>query len=278
MTDDIIQRIKKIAHEVSEGFLLFGNDMDEAILQKFNDGEIDNVEMLKRVCEHSNQNVYLAKFNDGESRKNISFPVADFNSIRKNIDESERSMELYETPPEDFRSALEMVIDNAVKEQEQEKDAEIKLGKDDAYAATEYRNQFARLANTVGMMKTASIEEFESGFNLIYHDAKRIVANGESLGDMAKVATRFVMEEGLNPKGVMKAYGIIEKELVDSGFSVNTGFTKLSSLKINHSSIALRPVRKMSLAIEKIAALEEMEGRLNTVVTAFDRVIKKNVE
>lgn len=277
MASDIIQRIKQISHEVSEGFLLFGHDMNEAIAKKYNDGEIDNTEMLKRICEQANQNVYLAKFNDADGRRNITFPIANYESIKENIDESERSMESYNAPPEDFRSALEMVVDQVIEEACQEKTAsDQKLEKNAVYEANEYRNQFARLHNAVGMMKTAAAEEFESGFNLIYHNAKKIVSNGESLGDMAKIAARCAIEEGINPNGVMKAYGIIEKELVDSGFTVRNEFTKLSSLKINHSSLSLRPVREMGLAIEKIAALEEMEANIKKVVNAFDKVIQQN--
>jgi hypothetical protein len=94
---------------------------------------------------------------------------------------------------------------------------------------------------------------------------------------MAKIAARCIQEDGLNPNGVMKAYGIIEKELVNSGFNVNTEFTKISSLKINHSAISLRPVKEMTLAIEKVAAFSEMENNLNIVVAAIDRLVKKNV-
>lgn len=270
---DIVQRIKNIAHEASEGYLLFNNSMNEIISKKFNDGEIDNQEMLKRICEQANQNVYLSKFSNASERGNITFDIADFDSIKKNIDESEKSMELYDTPPEDFRSALETIVDDSVVPQEKTAG----WTKDDTYALTQYRQQFARLSNAVGMMKTASMEELESGFNLIYHNAKRMAANGESLGDMAKIAARCIQEDGLNPNGVIKAYGIIEKELVNSGFNVNTDFTKISSLKINHASMALRPVKDMSIAIEKIAALAEMENNINTVITAIDRLVKKNV-
>ena len=41
--------------------------------------------------------------------------------------------------------------------------------------------------------------------------------------------------------------------------------------------MALRPVKEMSIAIEKIAALSEMEKNVNAVVEAIDRLVKKNV-
>jgi len=273
----IIQRIKNIAHEVSEGYLLFDNDMNEAILQKYNDGEIDNIEMLKRVCEQSNQNVYLAKFNNGEGRSNITFPIADFDSIKKNIDESEKSMELYDTPPEDFRSALELVVDSVGNNAEEEKTASLnKLSGDSMHEALEFRNRFAQFSNAVGILKTAAEQEMESGFNLMYHDAKRVVANNDSIGDMAKIACRSVMEDGMNPEGVMKAYSVIQKGLENSGFNVRNDFTKISSLKINQKSLTLRPVKTMAIAIEKIAALDEMKKNIDTIVGAFDKVLKAN--
>ncbi len=278
MAEDIVQKIKKVAHDVSEGFLLFGKDMNEAIIQKFNDGDLDNTEMLKRACEQANQNVYLAKFSKEEDKGNISFPIADFNLVKENIDESERSMELYDAPPEDFRSALEMVVDNMAAAADQEKTASLeKLSRDDLFQAKSFRDKFARLVSAAEMMKTAAMEEFESSFNLIYHNAKKIVANGDSIGDMAKIASRSVIEDDMNPSGVMKAYGIIEKELTDSGFSVRNEFTKISSLKINHNSLQLRPAKEMTMAIEKIAAFEEMEENLQKVVNAIDNVIKENM-
>lgn len=276
MPDTIIHRIKKIAHEASEGFILFGNDMTEAIQQKYNDGVIDNKEMLKRICEQANQNVYLAKFNSGEDRGNIIFPIANCDSIQENIDESEQSMELYETPPEDFRSALELVVDSARQEQVEKTAGLQKLSGESVNEANEFRNRFAQFSNAIGMMKTAAEQEFESGFNVMHHNAKRIVANGDSLGDMAKIACRSVQEDGLNPNGVMKAYGIIEKDLGNSGFNVRNDFTKISSLKINHRSLTLRPVKEMAMAIEKIAVLDEMKTKVDAVVDAFDRVIKGN--
>ena len=268
----IIRRIKNIAHEVSEGYLLFDRSMNEAILQKFDDGEIDNTEILKRICEHANQNVYLSKFNDGD-RSNILFNIADYDLIKENIDESEQSMELYDTPPEDFRSALQMVVEGVEKTASLETE---KLSGESVNEANEFRNRYASFANVVGMMKTASEAELESGFNLMYHDAKRIVANGDSLGDMAKIASRCAIEDGVNPNGVMKAYSIIEEELNGSGYNVRNDFTKTSSLKINHQSIALRPIKEMALAIEKIAALEEMKANLDNITKAFDKVILKN--
>ena len=266
---DIIQRIKNIAHEVSEGYLIFGSSMNDAIIAKAD--EIDNMEMLKRICEHANQNVYLAKFQDPANRNNISFELSDFDTIKKNIQESEKSMELYDTPPDDFRSSLELAVEAP---SETEKTAS--CNHDEIFEAMQYKHQFERMANAFGMMKTAAMEEFESGFNLLYHDAKKLVAHGDSLGDMAKIAARCVKEDGLDPTSVMKAYGIIEKELVSSGFSVNTDFTKLSSMKINHSSVYLRPAKDMSIAIEKIAALEEMEENIKTIINAFGTIVYGN--
>jgi len=270
MPDDIIQRIKNAAHEVAEGYLLFGSSMNDAISKKANDGEIDNAEMLKRICEHANQNVYLSKFQDADSRRNITFDIAEFNVIKKNIDESEKSMELYAKPPEDFRSSLQMVVDAIVDENNAEEKTS-QMTKEARYTLNEYKQIFVKLAGAMEAVRVRSVNDAESGFNLISHDAKRMVANGESIGDLAKIASRCVKEDGLNPMPVMKAYGIIEKELVDGGFQVNTEFTKISSLKINHASITLRPVKAMSLAIEKIAACGEIISRINEIVETFDK-------
>jgi len=274
MADDIIQRIKNIAHEVSEGYLLFDKDMNEAITLRLNNGDIDNKEMLKRICEHANQNVYLAKFQDSQNRGNITFKLADYNDIKQSIDESENAMELYDKPPEDFRSSLEMAVEKIINDNSEEKTAEAQI--DALYILNEYKQVFVKLANAAEILKTEASNEVESNFNLIFHDAKRMVANGESLGDISKIASRCVVEDGLDPQPIMKTYGIIEKEMSDSGFSVDTEFTKLSSMRINHSSLMLRPVKSMSMALEKIAAFEEMFNNINGIVKTIEDFVRKH--
>ena len=274
MADDIIQRIKNIAHEVSENYLLFGSSMNESISQKFDKGEIDNTEMLKRICEHANQNVYLSKFQDKDARGNIIFDLADFGEIKKNIDESEKSMELYDRPPEDFRSSLEIAVDKIVEDRAgEEKTAG--MDKEAAHVLSEYKQVFVKLASAAESLKTESMGEVESSLNLMFGDAKRMVANGEYLGDIAKIASRCAQEDNINPYPVAKAYGIIEKELSNSGFDVNTEFTKVSSLKINHASAVLRPVKAMAMAIEKVSAFEEMTAKARSIVEIISEFERK---
>jgi len=278
MSNDIIQKIKNIAHEVAEKYLLFGDNMNDTITEKYNNNEIDNKEMLKRICEHANQNVYLAKFQNQSGRKNISFELADFDTIKKNIEESEKSMKLYETPPDDFRSSLEIVADILPKTEEGEGEGEEKtagIDKMAMYTLHEYKQVFVKLASAIENLKISSMQEIESNFDLISRNTKRMVANGESLGDISKIACRCIQEDGINPTPVMKTYAIIEKELVNNGFNVRTDFTKISSLKINHSSEALKPVKSLSLAFEKVSAFNEMLVNINNVIKMFDDFIKE---
>jgi hypothetical protein len=137
----------------------------------------------------------------------------------------------------------------------------------------DYHTRVERFEKTLESMRVSEVAAAEDAFIKMSHDAKMVVANGESLGDMAKIAARFAVEMGVGFEKVATAYGIIQEGLRKNGFAVNTEFTKLSSLKVNDASQILSPVKAFVLAIEKAAALKEMRVGVQAHRVAVGKII-----
>lgn len=271
MPDDIIQTIKDLAHRTSEDYLLLGKPMNGTLLAIWQEGDVENEEVLKRVCEQANQNVYLALFHDDTiDNTNIQFDLADFDTVQEHIQTSEKAMKDYQTPPDDFRSLLELLVTPSADERTANDNVKVA----ELHAMVEYRDAFRKFDSGLETLKTAETQAAEGAFNQMAHDAKLMVTRGESLGDIAKVAARSVGEMNIDMTKVARAYDLIHRELVCSGFHVKTSFTKVSALRINNNADVLKPAQTFALSIEKVAALEEMRVKIAGILKAFDKVIK----
>lgn len=270
----VISKIKDIAHKVSEDYIFLNKDMNESLSKVVQDGEIENLEILKRVCEHANQNVYLSLFNDPEvDNSDINFDVADFNKVSSEVKKSEEAMSDYDKSPENFRSGMMDIVFE--KEQGKPNEGE-KLAEMDM--VVQYRCAMNNLLNSIGMMKSAEEKVAENSIYEMSSDAKRLIANGESIGDIAKIASRHIKENiGTDPIKVASCYNQIHNELKRKSFKVKTGFTKISSNTINKNSVILKPVERFSMATTKIAALTEMQDNIKSRLNAFDKVIKSEI-
>jgi len=271
---DLIQRIKNSAHKVSEDYLLFNRSMNESLGDLIKEGSVDNEEVLKRICEHSNQNVYLSLHGDPDiDKSNITFEVADFSKVAHILKESEKAMNDYNTPPKDFRRDLDFAVTKVFGESEMsggEKIAELN-------EVVQHRDVLKSFLSKIEMMKTAEVNNAEQAFNEMANDAKTMVANGSSLGDISKIASRFVKE---NMEGdfikVAQCYNLIHDELLKSNFNVSTTFTKISSQRVNTDSRLLLPVKGFAESMAKLAGLEEMEDSVSKRLELFNKTIKEN--
>lgn len=277
---DLVQKIKDMSYKVAEDYLLLGKNMDANIVSLYLNGDIDNEEVLKRVCEHANQNVYLGLFNNPDVNKsNIIFDIANFNNIVPIIRESETAMNDFSTPPKDFRSNLSPASKNNEAENFDEDQADTDAPNIKKFAklqtAIYYRDALREFSNRVDMMKCAEENLAEESFNKMARDAKSMVARGESIGDISKIAARSVVESGGDFTKIAMAYDMIRQDLVDNNYKVSTEFTKISSMNINHGSEVLKPVHTFSTSISKIAALKEMQTSIANDLDILDSEIKK---
>jgi len=286
MSEEIIQSIKNIAHKVSEDYLLFGKNMNNSIVESYFSGEVGNDEILKRICEHANQNVYLGLFNNPSVNKaNITFDLADFNQIIPIIRESELAMNDIKTPPEDFRNKLNQVAtpiryNETAQEQEDDQTNEAKSVEKEAqlYEIVQYRDVLKNFMDKVATMICSEEKIAEQSFEQMRHDAKIVVAKGDSIGDLAKIASRNIKEMGGDFTKIAQAYDEIKLELIDHNFSVNTNFTKLSSMRINPKAEVLKPVNDFYFSLCKMAAFAEMKDNVSSILKSFDKIISNEMK
>ena len=297
MPDNIVQSIKDIAHKVSEDYIFTKKDMNEALVEAYQNGEIENDEVLKRICEHVNQNVYLSLFNDSLINKsNITFDIADFNKILPIIRESEKAMSALSASPIDYRSTLSMAAlpkrstesglkyeagENADEGGEDEQTAEMQSNVEKASSlnfAVEYRNSIQNFMNKVATLKSSEEQVAEAAFDKMAEDAKILVAKDDSIGDISKIAVRFIKESGFdNFIKVAEAYDMIHKNLVAGNYHVKTEFTKLSSMKINPHANILKPVYDFAISTTNIAGFDEMYKNASLILNIFNKYINEKI-
>jgi hypothetical protein len=274
----LIDHIKNIAHDISENYIIYKKDLNESILEVYYNGEIDNFEILKRICELVNQNVYLAIYNDSSADKtNIQFPLADFEYLKNEIQQSEKSMNDYEIPPEDFHNnAIAIINDNndiSLESIPENKYAYLK----DFTKLSQYNNSIDKFVNVLQCIKSQEIRNSKEELLKIANQTKSMVFNGESIGDIAKISSRYIKSEGFDIDKIAAVYNLIYKDLIKDGFSVSTEFTKLSSFTINKNSEIFKPVKEFMLCIEKAAACQEMIDNVSKLNKSFKKVIKEEV-
>ena len=266
---DLVDLIKLMSHGVTENYLKLGVKPNDSISSLLQEGAVPNDEVLKRVIELTNQNIYLSLFNDKSVDKtNITFDLADYDKIK----ESESNMNDYAVEPKDFRVFTPMAdIDVKPSGIVPEK---IKLGA--LNECVQYRDRMNTFVSKMATLREASALEAIDLFNKMAHDAKLMVANGESIGDISKLACLVIKDENIDFTKTAKAYEIIRQELVKKGFFVKTDFTKVSSMTPNPDSEALQPAKAFAVAIEKRAAFDDMYNNAKKVLDQFNYLIKNH--
>jgi hypothetical protein len=266
----MMEKIRDISSAVIDAYVKDKIPLNDSILHLFD--SIDNNEILKRICELVNQNVYLSLFHtSGIDRSNIVFDVADYEKLKSEINKRKMAMNDYSVGPKDYRNSLEIVAVPVEIKRPIDKTA----GIDQKYLLINELNRFEKLAGFLEIVKSAEIGSVDQNFDKILKDSLAIVHKGESLGDMAKLASRNIQEMGLNPAKIMRVYDEVSKAIGDEGYYVRNDFTKISSQKINKNSDILKPSKEIALSIEKIAALNEMIENVKKVIAGYKNELKK---
>ena len=293
MSNDIIQTIKNLAHKISEDYLFTKKDMNDALVESYLNGDIENEEVLKRICEHANQNVYLSLFNDPTVNKaNITFDIVDFNKILPIIRESETAMSDLNITPTDYKSTTGVSAapkmpgpqyENQENEGEQdEQTAEMQSNVEKSAsleAVVAYRDNLKNFIDKIACFKSQEEKQAEIAFDKMAEDTKLLIAKDDSIGDIAKLATRYAKDLGAdNFVKVAQAYDMIHKNLVDGNYHVKTEFTKISSMKINPNAEMLKPVHNFVMSTSKISGFEEMHKNASLLLDRFNSYISQELK
>ena len=95
---------------------------------------------------------------------------------------------------------------------------------------------------------------------------KSLIANGESIADMSKLALLYTKKRGYDIQKTAKLYGAISEDLQKQGFDTTKEFTKISSLKVNMKSDIYKPIEEYHQSLMKIAGFRDMSNNIQEVI------------
>lgn len=270
---DLMQKIKDMSHVVTEKFLINKEPINSQIAALYHSGEICNEEVLKRVCELVNQNVYLALFNDSTiDNSNIQFDYANYDKLVGEMKENEAAMNSYSTPPSDFRVSLGSVFSTSPSEKvahdnTYEKLANINMAINDA-------SNIEKMMRTFESIRDEAVKVAEQSYLDMERDAKTAMGHGDSIGDLAKIASRYTVEMGLGFHKVAAAYDMISGDLETHGHDVRTDITKVSSQRLNYDAQLLKPIEKFATAVGVVEAMDELIANMSKIATAVGAILE----
>ena len=264
----MIDSIKALANKISEAYLNKGENLNDSAFKVSTEHKL-NEELVKRLCEFANQNTYLAIFHsDRAKRGNITFDVANAENVLKRIKEIHMADNDYLKSPEDFRLSDEYGQDEEHEEPSWSamSDVPIKERFTDLNKQLRISDRLAVLLSAIKTMKNQEERGAEDSALKLSSYCKGLVHNGESFGDMAKLALRYTKEKEYNIEKTAKLLSIIGDHLTERGYNVNGELTKTSSLKINHNSETFKPIEDYHQSLLKLAGLREMEETITKLV------------
>lgn len=265
-----IDVINKIAYDAAQAFLMNKSDLTDFIKTAAVSNDL-NPEEIKRVCEKANQNTYLGLFHDANTdRANIFFKLADFDEISSNISREDIAMNDYDVTPQDYRLAGEKIA------------AEFEASAEDIarerhevmQKVAAYRDRLVLMRRSVETIKVAGIRDAESAVGQIHDLCRSMVVNGESMGDITKIACRNVMGAGFGYEKTASAFAEVADAIASEGLVVKTEFTKVSSTPAIN---AKHPVNTAAMAfaseVEKTAAAEEFIANVDRHIAKLDSIL-----
>lgn len=272
----MLEKLKKIAGKISEDYLLKNIDMNTAVAKAARDEKM-NDEIVRRICEFANQNVYLSLFSDPVKRGNIVFDLADPEQVLNKLKEKSMDTADYLTPPTDYRLQLEDVITDtdAIKNLKEKTVDPVEKKLRALVERVRLNEKLKQLLNTVKTLEFEEKTAAEKNFTKIANDCKALVFNGESFGDMAKLAMRYAKEQGFGLEKTAKLYEIVHDYLKQKGFRVNESLTKTSSMKVNMKADIYQPLEEYNLNVMKLAGLREMKKSLETATATLSESIRQ---
>ena len=264
MLGGIEKNIRELAYNTAKEHLTSGQDMNEYIYNLYVAGDkIENNEILKRVCELANNNVYIALFkNPKTDRSNITFTLADAKGIIEKM--NNKTVSPSKTVDFDYISAPVKKLNVKVASFEIEKTAsEFDASLKKIATVHKLERGMSCLVNMVSgleCVKTASENRMYDIIGRLSEIGAGITSNRESLGDMTKIAMKSV-KDNYGKEGVEKIAKVCDyvmREVKARGFNISTDITKLSSSNIDVDGELYKLSNEFNLETEKIAACKKI--------------------
>jgi len=267
---DITQDLKKHAYKVAQSFLSDKKPLNSSIASIANSNSL-NSEMIDRVCEFANQNVYLSIFNKTQDKSNIQFPKADPNMVKEiisNLDTSD-----YNVPPLDFKKepGVSRVRIVAIKAAPDTRRFAFGMSPD----VQSKQAKLDKLKTFISFLQDIVEKESQNAelaSEDILKEAKGIIADGDSYADLAKLGCRYAKKR----HGVEKVASLLTdicKNLMWQGFDVNKEITKVSSAPLNEDFSFFKHIDSYCDAIDKVAGAQEMINNLEKTAGSWKKEI-----
>jgi len=263
--------INKIAYEASQAFLMNKSDLTTFIKTAAVAQDL-NAEEVKRVCEKANQNTYLGLFHDPNTdRANIQFKLADFDEISGAIALEDIAMTDYDATPQDYR----LVGEKLASAELEPTAADVEKERHEIMQKVAmYRDRLVLLRQSMETIKTAGYRDSESAVGRIHDVCRSMVVNGESMGDITKIACRNVMAVGYGHEKTAAAFAEVAQTISDEGLVVKTEFTKISSTPaINTRHPVNVAAVEFAAEVEKTAAAEEFIANVDRHIARLDKIL-----
>lgn len=264
MLDDI----KKMAGSISEAYLSKKQPMTDAIVIIAKTNKL-NEELIKRLCEISNQNTYLSLFHSNTpGRGNIEFDMADAEKVIEKIKELDMGNEDYLKTPRDYRLGEEEDDedeDTIVAAPEEEKSVSDRMK--ELNRRTRMDDRLTVLLSAIRSMKAQEELDAEKNVLKLSSYCKSTITNEQSFADMAKLALRYSKDRGFDIEKTAGVFSYIQEEIESKGLKLNKELTKISSMPINHGSEIFHPVEGYNMNLIKLAGLSEMENNVKFILS-----------
>jgi len=249
------ETIDKIAYAVSSLFINGKINLNDSIRLSFQQGLIENQEVLKRVCEEANKQVYLALFHGSEDKSNINFDLA---SPEKVMSTPNSTLD-YQKAPANFNASVVPVATEMSK-----------VASDDEYrvAVSGMADQARRFAYYTNSEKLASYQRAEKLMDKVASLAESMaIVDHDSAFDICKIASDVFMEETGSPVVSLGIVSHISEHLekkASEGHKIETMATKLaSSYQLNDNDPFVTGLRKLAQEIILTSAFNDIEGSYN---------------
>lgn len=268
---EIVQDLKKYAYGASQSFLQSKEDLNQSIAKVATSNNL-NSEMIDRICEFANQNVYLNIFNKTQDKSNIQFPKADPNMVKEIVTNSDTTD--FNLPPSDFKAAPEISKVRIVAVKAEPETRRYAFG-----MSPEIQNKQAMLNKLKGLISFLETliekegQKAEQASADVIKTAKAMVADGDSFADIVKLAYRHVSncEDGIEK--VAALFTGVGESLENQGFYLNRELTKISSAPINKEFPLFGTIDSYCDSIDKIAGAQELILNLEKTAKAWKHEI-----
>jgi len=272
----IIEKIKNITLEVLEQYAK--NIPANVTIKSFIDsGEIENLEVLRRICEQFNCNIYLTIFrNPNVNKYNINFDKADFDELAKSFKIKEEHMDDYNVIPIHYKEAKRKSIDELLQKKASQKFVFPGISENLFSKAIieEKVTHLEKFAAYVEREKYSSQKKLEESFMSLEKSIREAIYASDSIADLTKIASQYMNSNGYESKNIINAIAMISDQASKDGFALNLQLTKTSSLKINSKNKELELFKNYQKDLDTAKAFSNMSKEASKTLDFFHGLIK----